>query len=278
MPTILIADDSENILESLTRILEKRGYKLLFAQTAAEVKHQLADNQTELVLLDLIFPDCNDLSLLRHIKAASPATSVIMLSSNTEDLRPVVEAIHAGADDWIPKPPDRQNILVRVEKVLRDQADRQAQQFYLRERQEAAGLHRLIGESEAMKRVRNTIQNLADSDCCVLIQGESGTGKELAARALHNLSIRKSQPFIAINCAAIPETLSNPSSLAMRRAHLPAPTRQEKVLLKRLLAEPSSSMRSARCHWDSRRRCCACLRARNSVMSVQATKRNSRRG
>ena len=207
MPTILIADDSENIRQSLARILEKQGYRLVFAETAAETRKQVAEHQPELVLLDLMFPDCNDLSLLRHLKTTAPELSIIMISANTEDLRPVVEAIHAGADDWIPKPIERQNLIVRVEKVLRDHIGKQAQQFYLRERQEAAGLNRLIGESESMKRVRETIRNLADNECSVLIQGESGTGKELAARALHNLSDRKNQPFIAINCAAIPEAL-----------------------------------------------------------------------
>ena len=208
MPTILIADDDANIRESLARMLMKQGYKLMFAETAAETRQQIAEHQPELVLLDLMFPDCNDLSLLRHLKTTAPELSIIMISANTEDLRPVVEAIHAGADDWIPKPFERQNLIVRVEKVLRDHAGKQAQQFYLKERQEAAGLNRLVGESAPMEHVRSTIQNLAGNDCCVLIQGESGTGKELAARALHNLSDRKSQPFIAINCASIPEQLA----------------------------------------------------------------------
>jgi DNA-binding NtrC family response regulator len=205
--TILIADDEEYIRDDLTHVLGNSGYRLVTASTAAQTLQCVLDEQPDLVLLDLKFPDCDDLSLLKRIKDQAKNTEVIIVSSQSGNLSLVVQAIKNGAFDYIAKPFVPEELINRVEKALSLQALKRSQTYFINQLQEREGLDKLIGQSAAMNQVRDTIQKFADSDLCVLIRGETGTGKELAARALHCQGRRSSQPFVAINCASIPETL-----------------------------------------------------------------------
>lgn len=205
--TILIADDDEYIREDLTHVLRDAGYKLVTASTAAGAWKCVLDEQPNLVLLDLKFPDCDDLSLLKKIKDNAKDTEVIIVSSQTGNLSVVVQAIKLGAFDYIAKPFVPEELINRVDKALALQSLKQSHEYFLNQLQERDGIDKLIGKSAVMQQVRDNIQKLSDSDLCVLIRGETGTGKELAARALHCLGKRRSNPFIAINCASIPETL-----------------------------------------------------------------------
>ena len=206
--TILIADDDPYVRDDLADLLSgEEKYRLLFAATGKETWKQAEAEDPDLVLLDLRFPDVQDLSLLKKIKTELPQTEIIIVSSQASSVPQIVEAIKWGAYDFVPKPFVREELLNRVEKALSLRRLRRSQDALLRELQKRNGLSCLIGSSSSMEYVRTTIRKLADLEGCVLIQGDTGTGKELAARALHYISRRRAHPFVVINCAAIPESL-----------------------------------------------------------------------
>ena len=205
--TILVADDDKYIREDLKDVLADTGYEVLFAATAAETWQITQEMRPALVLLDLKFPDCSDLSLLQRIKRETPDVEVIMLTSQTENVPQIVAAIKLGAFDYVPKPFISEELKNRIERALDLQQLRKSQQRLLTELQGQNGVEALVGGSAVIQSTRETIKRLADMDGCVLIQGETGTGKELAARALHYNGVRRDRPFIAVNCASLPEAL-----------------------------------------------------------------------
>jgi len=205
--TILIADDDQYIRDDLGQLLADPSRQLFFAGTASETWQTVQRERPHLVLLDIKFPDSDDLSVLKRIKESFPDTEVIILTSQTENLSQVVAAIKMGAFDYVGKPFNRDELRNRIEKALKLRRLVRSNQIMQDELERRDGLERIIGSSPAMQHVRQTIRRLADSEGCVLIHGESGTGKELAAKALHYSSKRRSSPFITINCAAVPESL-----------------------------------------------------------------------
>lgn len=205
--TILVADDDPFIRDDLGDLLKEVADTICFAETAHEALGKIKVLEPDLVLLDIRFPDSQDLSPLKSIRENFPHIEVIILSSQTEDISLVVQAIKLGASDYVAKPFVPEELKNRVVKALELQAIKRSQRYMLEELQRREGLDRLEGSSAGMRQVRDTIRKLADTSGCVLIRGESGTGKELAARALHYLSKRRNHPFLAINCAAVPENL-----------------------------------------------------------------------
>jgi len=205
--TVLVADDEKHVLRDVGELLRSADFQVLSAETAQETLHSVETNAPDLVVLDLRFPDCTDLSLLRRIKQASPNIEVIMLTSEDSDIEIIVSAIKLGAYDYVTKPFAPDELLNRIKRALELKLLRRSQHNLLNELKARNGLQRLVGESESMQLAKETIRRLAEVDGCVLIRGESGTGKELAARALHYHSRRRGSPFVTINCAAIPETL-----------------------------------------------------------------------
>ncbi len=205
--TILVADDDEFVRDDLADLLQDDRYRLSFAETAKAVKQTVKTQRPDLVLLDIKFPDCDDLSVLEYIRKESPGTEVIIISSQTGDLRRVVEAIKLGAFDYVPKPIVFEELRNRVDKAMEARRLRRSQAHLLQELERRDGLDQLVGSSNAMKQIRMTIKKLANLPGCVLIKGESGTGKELVARALHFKSVRRGSPFKVVNCASIPEHL-----------------------------------------------------------------------
>lgn len=204
--TVLVADDDRFIRDDLSELLT-RDYRVLMAATAAETWQQVSRERPDLVLLDINFPDSQDLGLLQRIRAEMPGVDVIILSSQTSDLSMVVEAIKMGAYDYIGKPFVSEELLNRVRLALELRQTRRNQERLLRELEERSGIDGLIGSGPAMTQLRQNIRRLAAVDGCVLFHGESGTGKELGARALHYLSRRRAAPFVVVNCSSIPEQL-----------------------------------------------------------------------
>ena len=215
--TVLVADDEKYIRDDLGELLAGAGVRCVFAETAKATLQAVKDARPDLVLLDLRFPDCADLSLLQQIRQDAPDTDVIMLTGETSDLSRVVAAIKLGASDYVPKPFNSDELLNRVTKTLELRRLRRSQHHLLAELRAQNGLDRLVGSSSEMRGVVETIRKLADVDGCVLLRGESGTGKELAARALHYCGKRRSSPFVTVNCAAIPETLLSSELFGHRR-------------------------------------------------------------
>jgi len=207
LKTVLIADDDAFIREDIVDLLSDFGCDLLQTATARETFEIASTRSPHLILLDLRFPDCRDLSLLKRLRASSPQSEIIIVSSQTEDVSQIVEAIKLGAYDFVAKPFVREELRNRVEKALRLQRLQQSNQHLLSDAKSRNGIERMVGDSAAMKAVRETLPRLAALDGVVLVLGESGTGKELAARALHFMSKRALNPFVVVNCASLPESL-----------------------------------------------------------------------
>ena len=204
--TILIADDDSYVRDDLKDVLDSH-YELLFASTAKEAWTVAFRERPDLILLDIRFPDLQDLTLLQRIKREIRDSEVIMLTGQTENVAQIVSAIKMGAFDYVSKPYAPDELKNRVAKALELRALSKCRERMVGELKSRSGAENLVGESGAIKTLRESIERLAGVDGCVLIRGESGTGKELVARALHYSSKRASNPFIAVNCASIPEAL-----------------------------------------------------------------------
>lgn len=205
--TILAVDDEPDLLKTLDNILKKK-FNVLTATDGAKALELIGKQGPDLILLDLRMPKMDGLTLLKKIKAENLAgdAEIIMVSAS-KDLVSAVEAMKLGAFDYVSKPFDNKELLAVIDKALEKRA-LVRENLYLKEAlAESNRYGDLIGKTPAMKRVFEVIAAAAASSSRVLITGESGTGKELAARAIHQKSPRAGSPFIAINCAALPDNL-----------------------------------------------------------------------
>ncbi len=203
LPKILVVDDEPEVLAALKEILEFEGYDVDAAESALHALQLLDRNEYHVILSDVRMPGMDGMDLLAKVQESHPSTPVVMISGHgTIDM--AVEAVRKGAFDFITKPPDLQRLLIAIRNALeRDQLERQTRRLKRRVR----GVREIIGESEAIRRVKQLIERVAPTDARVLILGESGTGKELVARWIHELSPRREGPFVEVNCAAIPSEL-----------------------------------------------------------------------
>jgi two-component system response regulator AtoC len=205
---ILIVDDEEELCFFLTQALGEQGYDTIIAHSGREALAQ-ADSSTplSLVLLDLKLPDLDGLELLRAMKEREPDLPVIVLTAHG-GVESAVQAMKLGAEDYLTKTFVLDELLLTISRVLETSVlRREVEHLRRRERQ---WYHRgtIVGRSPAMQEIFKIIDKVAAVGASsVLIQGESGTGKELVARAIHDSSDRAGRPFVALNCAAIPETL-----------------------------------------------------------------------
>ena len=203
---ILIVDDEENVLALFKRVLTKKGYAVQCASTAEEALVKLEMELFDLVVTDLKMPGMSGLELLRKGRQLAPSTPFVLLTA-FGTVQTAVQAMKDGAYDYLIKPVDNEELTLVVERGL---------DLYRLQR-EVERLHgelavdldseQIIGQSKPMRAVFRLIRMVARSNSTILIQGESGTGKELIARALHQLSERSGGPWVAVDCAALPETL-----------------------------------------------------------------------
>jgi DNA-binding NtrC family response regulator len=200
MNNILIVEDEQVIREALTKLLVRNNFKVDSAESAeqAQKSYQLSDY--DLVLVDIRLPGAPGTSLIEKL----PNIPVLVMTSYAS-VRSAVDAMKLGAADYIAKPFDHDELLSTIKRLIRK--NRQAKEKQDSGEEEALPVTGMIGNCPAMKQVYNMIRKVAPTDASVLILGESGTGKELAARSIHQQSQRKDAPFVAVNCAAIPETL-----------------------------------------------------------------------
>ena len=201
--SILVVDDEEAIVSSLSSILEDEGYEVSVAKSGAEALKTYTADPPDLMLLDIWMPDMDGLETLRRIKELVP-TAQVMVMSGHGSIETAVKAIKLGAYDYIEKPLSLENVTLRVKHAL--------EQYRLEEenrslRTKVQRKFELVGQSPAMHQLRQLIETAGPTNSRVLIGGENGTGKELVARAIHLQSARADRPFVAVNCAAIPETL-----------------------------------------------------------------------
>lgn len=204
-PNILAVDDEPDMLETYQSILRKK-YNVFTAASGAEAIRIAKTEPIALVLLDIRMPRQDGLQVLKTLKADDPNLVVIMVTAS-KDIVSAVEAMKLGAFDYVTKPFDVKEMMVLIEKALENR-QLVRENIYLRESlEELSSYCDIIGKSAPMQKLFQMIERAAPSDSTILVHGESGTGKELVARAIHQKSRRAARPFIAVNCAAIPEHL-----------------------------------------------------------------------
>jgi len=204
---ILVADDEPNLRRVLGAILARQGYEVVQAQDGAEAVAKMSD-EIEVVITDLRMPELDGMQVLRTVAEKFPAIPVIMITA-FGSVDNAVEAVKAGAFDYIEKPFEQEQIRQIVAKAVRHSkaGANEPRTEHADEDRSIPGRYGLVGDSRQMQDVYGIIDKVADTPSTVLITGESGTGKELIAKALHEHSGRADRPFIKINCAAIPKDL-----------------------------------------------------------------------
>ncbi|MBL8148979.1 MAG: sigma-54-dependent Fis family transcriptional regulator [Blastocatellia bacterium] len=206
MSEILIVEDKESLRHMLQLTLEHAGYKVSQARDAVEAAQVMAKEPTCLILTDLRMPKGSGLDVLRHAQQLNPEIVVIVMTAYGS-VDEAVQAMKDGAYDFIQKPIDTRHLLLLIDRAFESIRLRTENLLLKEEYSTRYGFPRIIGESEGMKTVGRQLQQVAATEATVLLLGESGTGKEMFARAIHYLSQRKKGPFIALNCAALPENL-----------------------------------------------------------------------
>lgn len=203
MSKILIIDDEKVIRATLREILEYEKYIVTEAQDGEEGLAKMQEEDFDLVLCDVKMPKIDGIEVLEKAKALERSPQFIMISAHGS-IETAVEATKKGAFDFIPKPPDLNRLLLTVRNAL-DKKNLVSETKVLKKK--LSKKLDMVGESAAIHQVKETIEKVAPTDARVLITGPNGTGKELVAHWLHAKSNRASQPFVAVNCAAIPSEL-----------------------------------------------------------------------
>jgi DNA-binding NtrC family response regulator len=203
---ILVVDDEHNALKVLSAILTNEGYHVITSAGGDKAIKVLSDTEIDAVITDLRMPEVNGIQLFEHIKKKYSDIPVIFLTAYAT-VDSAVNAMTQGAYYYFIKPPDYiklKNILAKAleERILRKETASPQNSLF-----EDESIARFIGNSPRIKEIKNIISKIKDSTSSVLISGETGTGKELVARALHFSSNRRDKPFVAVNCAAIPQEL-----------------------------------------------------------------------
>jgi two-component system nitrogen regulation response regulator NtrX len=201
--TILVVDDEPNILQTVEGILTDEGFEVLTAGQGDQALKIVAEENPDLVLLDIALPGADGLEILQEMKRQYPILPVIMISAYGS-VENAVKATRLGAYDFIEKPPHADKIVLSVKNAL--ELARLTEENR-RLRQQTAQVREIIGKSPAIEQLREKLLIVAPTNASVLITGENGTGKELVARALHYMSRRSHRSFVEVNCAAIPEDL-----------------------------------------------------------------------
>ncbi|MBI2570304.1 MAG: sigma-54-dependent Fis family transcriptional regulator [Candidatus Schekmanbacteria bacterium] len=203
---ILVVDDEENIRHVLSLILTRKGFQV---QTAAEAQtglEALASNGVSLIISDIRLPGMDGIEFLRRIRSLDEGLPVIMMTA-FGTVESAIEAMKAGATDYLSKPIKADEIVLCVNRALDERRLRAENVRLRREVEDRYSFHNLVGKSRRMQAVYDQIEKIAPHRTPVLVTGESGTGKELIARAIHYNSPRRTHPLVAVNCAAITSTL-----------------------------------------------------------------------
>jgi two-component system nitrogen regulation response regulator GlnG len=205
MQTILIVDDDKSIRYSLKRMMEDK-YSILTAQNGKEALDRVKESSPDLIIMDIKMPGRNGIEVLKEIKLIDPKSLVILMTAygTTET---AIEAMKYGAYDYILKPFPILRMKGLVDKALSLRKLMKEEVSYAPLAAPEGEEEQIIGSSPNMQEIYKMVGQIAPSDVTVLLRGESGTGKELIARAIYHHSLRSNQPFLPVNCAAIPDTL-----------------------------------------------------------------------
>lgn len=204
--TVLIIEDKDSMARMLSQTIEAEGYRTLTARDGSSGIHLINEEKIDLVVTDLKLPGKDGLEVLRTVKEKNPLIPVILMTAYGT-IETAVSAMKEGAYEFLTKPFDTNHLLILIKRALENQRIIAENILLKEEFSDKLGLPKIIGKSRPMEEVSRNIQKVAPAKTTVLLLGESGTGKELFARALHHMSPRKDNPFVAINCAAIPREL-----------------------------------------------------------------------
>ncbi len=205
MAKILIVDDEASIRRTLRDILEYEKYEVDETRDGMECLVKLKKEKYDVVIMDIKMPKMDGIEALERIQMIAPDTPVIMISGHA-NIDSAVEAVKKGAFDFISKPPDLNRMLITIRNAM-DKASLVTEKKVLQRRVAKSKTQEIIGESEAIKKIKATIERVAPTEARVLITGKNGTGKELVARWIHERSPRCENPIVEVNCAAIPSEL-----------------------------------------------------------------------
>ena len=203
MPKILVIDDEKSIRNTLKDILEYEKFEVVLAEDGIEGLELAENTKFDVILCDIKMPRMDGLEVLEKLMAKNPDNTVVMISGHGT-VETAVEAIKKGAYDFISKPPDINRMLITLRNAM-DKAELVTETKVLKRK--VSKTYDMIGESSAIEQIKEMIERVAPTDARIFITGPNGTGKELVARWLHELSNRSKNPFVEVNCAAIPSEL-----------------------------------------------------------------------
>ena len=203
---VLIVDDDAGMCDLVADHLRRDGFEASAHRRGSEALAELKEQELDVVLTDLKMPGMSGAELCERIVADRPDVPVVVMTA-FGSMETAVAALRAGAHDFVTKPIELEVLSLVLERAVRYRALQEQVKVLTREAEAQRRFEGLVGESPAMRTLFSQLERVADAEASVLITGESGTGKELAARALHQRSRRKNAPFVAINCAALPEAL-----------------------------------------------------------------------
>jgi DNA-binding NtrC family response regulator len=206
MYSVLIVEDHDRLREQLGQFYEQEGFKVTTAACGEEGIEKLSQEKFAIIVSDVKMPGIDGFQLARHVREKYPDTDVILITA-FGNIKQAVEAMKLGASDYITKPFQPEAIRLVSEKLIERRRLLEEVRELRQRVQEENNLENILSKSPKMLKVFELIRSLAETDSGVMITGETGTGKELVARAIHNLSRRKSRQFVAINCGAFPDTL-----------------------------------------------------------------------
>ncbi len=204
--SILLVEDEDILRESLAQLLAEQGYEPTQAQDGQAAFELALQRPFDLVLTDIRMPRMDGMELLRHMQQVAPSTPVVIITA-VGSVDSAVAAMRAGAADYLVKPVQFDDVLLRVARALEYGEIRRDRRMLSEQLAASSSFHNLIGESPAILKLFEFVRKLSGVRSSVLIVGESGTGKELFARAIHYNGVTRDKPFVAVNCGAIPETL-----------------------------------------------------------------------
>jgi DNA-binding NtrC family response regulator len=205
MPSILVVEDKDSLRAMLEEMLRAEGWSVVGLATGSLAVERLkAGESVDVVLTDWRLPGADGLAVLEAARAADPTVPVIVMTA-FGSIETAVEAMKKGAEDFITKPVEPDLLRLIVARAVERRAKRRESLLFAEVQSRL--MPEIVGESAGLRTVRQEVERVAATDATVLLEGESGTGKELFARAIHMLSSRRGRAFVAINCAAIPDTL-----------------------------------------------------------------------
>ncbi len=203
---VLVVDDDPDLLRLIEFELAKEGIDIETADTGENALAAIRDRSPATIVLDLGLPDIHGKELLERLGNERPEIPIVVLTAESE-LGEAVECMRLGATDYVQKPFDRTRLVTSLQNARRQRTLQDSVATLTRELRQTEGFASILGDSPAVRKVVQLLDRAASSDISVLIEGPSGTGKEVAARAIHAESPRRSRPFVAVNCGAIPEHL-----------------------------------------------------------------------